>query len=124
MATIAFTFPVLAGQTERWREFARQVTGPRRAEWDEMHERVGMTENWYLQHLPNRDLGIVYMEGPDLEASFRELAASSHPFDAWYKEEIRGVHGIDFNQVPPWPLAEVLAESVRSAALPGRERLA
>lgn len=112
MATMAFTFPILPGQTGHWRAFAAEVSGPRRAEWDDMHRRTGMTENWYLQAHPRGDAGIIYMEGDDFQAAFQRLAASDHPFDAWYREQIRQVHGIDLARVPPGPLSETLAESV------------
>jgi hypothetical protein len=42
--------------------------------------------------------------------AIQKLAASDHPFDRWFKEQSREVHGIDFNQRLPGPPPEQVFE--------------
>jgi hypothetical protein len=54
---------------------------------------------------------IVYLQGEDPARSIATLAALDHPFDRWFKQEVKRLHGIDFNQPPASPLREVVYES-------------
>jgi hypothetical protein len=85
---------------------AEQCSGPRRAEFEDFHRRVGLTsEAWYLQQSPQGDVFILTLEG-DPPGAVRTLAGSDHPFDQWFKEQSREVHGVDFNQPLPGPPPE------------------
>lgn len=95
------------------RRLAQEVQGPRRDEYDDFHRRVGLQgEAWYIQQTPQGDLSIAYLEGDDPLRSVQALAQSDHPFDRWFKEQVKLVHGIDFNQPPAGPLPEVVHDSV------------
>jgi len=112
MATVAFVAPVLPGGAEALRDLAAAVTGPRRAEHEAFHRRAGISrENWYLQQTPQGEMTIVYLESGDLPGAFQTLANSDHPYDRWFKEQAKSVHGIDFNQPPPGPLPEAIYDS-------------
>jgi hypothetical protein len=43
------------------------------------------------------------MEAKDLEAAFKGVAASDDPFDRWFREHVRDVHGINLEEgmAPP-----------------------
>jgi hypothetical protein len=112
MATLAFAAPCVPGGSDVLRRLAREVQGARQQEFDTFHARVGLErESWYLQQTPQGEMCIVYLVGDDPVRSIQTLAASSHPFDQWVKEEVKLVHGIDFNQPPAGPLPEVIVES-------------
>jgi hypothetical protein len=67
--------------------------------------RMGVTaENWYVQSMPQGDVVIVILEADDLATTFGTLAGSREPFDVWFKERAKAVHGIDFNEPPRAPL--------------------
>jgi hypothetical protein len=110
MASMAFALPLTPGKLEEWLAWSREIEGPRRAEYEASRRRHGVTvERAYLQHTPQGDLNIVYLEGPDLARSFQGLAASQDPFDAWFREKAKEYFsGLDLSQPPPGPLSELV----------------
>ncbi len=51
-------------------------------------------------------LSVHVLEGHDLGATFGMLAVSDHPFDRWFRDQVKSVHGIDFTKPMPGPLPE------------------
>jgi len=110
MATIAVAFPIQPGKAASAREFAREVSGPRRREAGASFGRMGVThETWYLQATPHGDLMIVYMEAANPTEAFSIWAASNDPYDPWFKDTAGAICGIDFNQPGP-PLPEAVMD--------------
>ena len=110
MANLALAFPCLPGGGDKLRSLAEACRGPRRQEFEDFHRRVGLTaERWYLQSAPQGELFILTLEGDPLGA-VAKLGASDHPFDRWFKERAREVHGVDFNQPLPGPPPEQVFE--------------
>jgi len=107
MASYSFTIPVLPGKTEAVRRFSAEVSGPRRSEMEEFQRRVGITkQEVWLQQTPNGDMCIVNLEADDPGRLFEELASSDKPFDRWYVQQLKEIHGIDLSQpLPPNELA-------------------
>jgi hypothetical protein len=88
----------LPGKAEEARRFA------------EAEGRLGETrESWYLQASPEGDTVILYMEAEDPARAFREYAASDAPIDAWSKQRVQALTGMDMNR-PPGPLPEHILE--------------
>src|SRR5579859_5441754 len=111
MASLALATPILPGKTEEWKRLIAEVTGPRRKETDDFHKRFGFTRtNWYFQQTPNGDIFILYAEAENPAQSFQQWAMSQHPYDAWFKQQLIPLYGIDFNQPPPGPLPETVYE--------------
>lgn len=107
MASLAFTFPMLPGGSEILRQAAQEVQESRRNEYSQFKQRMKLTtEEWYIQPTPQGELIIVYLEGDDFAHTFQTLAASQEPFDVWFKEKAKKVHGVDFNQPPAGPLPQ------------------
>jgi hypothetical protein len=108
MARLAFALPCVPGGGDKLRELAKQCRGPRRAEFEDFHRRVGLTsEAWYLQQSAQGEVFILILEG-DVMGSLEKAADSEHPFDKWFKEQARQVHGVDFNQkLPTTPPEEI-----------------
>ena len=108
MATISMALPVLPGKSGDLRKFCGEVTGARRAEFEASEKRIGLTrEGWYFQPTPMGDLAIIWVEGNDPIASLVSFVGSQEPFDRWFKEEVKGITGVDLNE-PPAALPEVL----------------
>ncbi len=119
MATLAFAAPCLPGGADVARRITQEVQGTRRSDYEDFHRRVGLAgEAWYIQHTPQGDLSIVYLEGDDPARSLQALRQSDHPFDQWFKEQVKLVHGIDFGQPLAGPLPECLHDSVSRPARP------
>jgi hypothetical protein len=110
MGTLAMALPLLPGGAERLRALAAECSGPRRAEFSDFHQRVGLdTERWYLQPSPAGELFVLYLEGDPLGA-IGKLAASDHSFDVWFRDQARHIHGVDFSQPLPGPPPEAVFE--------------
>ncbi len=111
MASLAITLPCLPGGAEKLRQLAAECSGPRRAEFADFHRRMGLTgERWFLQQTPQGPLLILALEGDPMGA-MQKLAASEQSFDRWFKEQVRAVHGVDFNQPLPGPPPDLILES-------------
>jgi hypothetical protein len=111
MATLALALPCLPGGADKLRDLAQACRGPRRQEFEDFHRRVGLTaERWYLQSTPEGGhVFILTLEG-DPEGAVAKLGASQHPFDRWFKDRAREVHGVDFDQPLPGPPPEHVFE--------------
>jgi hypothetical protein len=105
MQSIAFAAPYLPGKTDVDREAMRACTnGERKADYEASRQRHGITrEAVSIQATPNGDIAVVYLEADDLQAAFAGLATSTDPFDEWFRDIVREVHGIDLSQEFPPP---------------------
>ena len=78
--------------------------GDRHAAYVASRERHGITrESAWLQETPAGDIAVVYIEADDLAAAFEALGTSQDPFDVWFRESVRDVHGIDLEDGFPPP---------------------
>lgn len=103
--SIAFTVPILPGKTERDREVMRSCwQGERQADHQASRRRMGITrESVWLQPTPGGDVAIVFFEADELAGAFDGLATSQDPFDAFFREYVLDVHGVDLTQGFPPP---------------------
>src|SRR4051794_18023545 len=63
MASVAIVFPLLPGKADEAKQFAQQLTGPRRDEFNAAEARFGFTrQSWYLQPTPAGVQLIAYLE--------------------------------------------------------------
>ncbi|MDQ3640321.1 MAG: hypothetical protein M3450_02325 [Actinomycetota bacterium] len=96
MTAIGFVLPLLPGKTDTDR--AAMVScwhGERRAVYEDARRRAGITrEAVWIQPGPTGDVVVVYMESDDLDAAFKTVASSEEPFDRWFRDHVREVHGI------------------------------
>jgi hypothetical protein len=110
MAHLALALPCLPGGADQLRRLAEECRGPRRAEFEAFHRRVGLTaERWFLEQTAQGELLVMTLEGDPLGA-IQKLAASDEPFDQWFKEQVRAVHGVDFSKPLPTPPPELVFE--------------
>jgi hypothetical protein len=111
MASLAIAFPILPGKTEQWKHFNQEMAGPRRSEFAAYAKRVGMTRQAsYLQHTPQGDMAVVYSEAQDVQRVFEGIGTSQEPFEVWIREQAKEIHGVDFSQPLPGPLAETYVD--------------
>ena len=97
MQAIAFAAPLLPGKTDADREALTScASGGRSAEHAASRKRAGIArEAVWIQSTPSGDLGVVLVEAPDIEAAMGALATSEEPFEVWFRDHVRDVHGID-----------------------------
>lgn len=103
---LGFCAPVPEGQTDSLKAFFTEA-GTRTQELTTSRTAVGITiERAFLNTSPEGDLVCVYLEGADPVMANEAWAASTDPYDVWFKREAEQITGVDFNQ--PLPPIEVL----------------
>ena len=106
---VAFAAPMLPGKTQEDREALESCAhGERSADHDASRKRHGITrEAVWIQSTPDGDVAVVYVEARDIQAAMGGIATSQDPFDAWFREHIMNVHGMDLT-APSAPPEQVL----------------
>jgi hypothetical protein len=105
MQSVAFAAPILPGKTEIDRANMESVAhGGRKADHASSRQRHGITrEAVWIQPTPAGDVAVVYLEADDLQAAFAGIGSSQDPFDIWFRDMVRDIHGIDLAQGFPPP---------------------
>lgn len=108
MPFVVRAFPLLPGREEELHRVVAELSGPRRAEADEFYRSFGVVhESWHLQQTPHGALVIGVTEiGGEVEATAQRYAASSRPFDRWFKDQVKRLTGIDPDSEPLGPPTE------------------
>lgn len=65
---------------------------------------ISAAEHWHLQSMPQGELCLVVLEG-DPAGALAKLSADD-PFDGWFRDDVKAVHGVDFAQPLPGPPPE------------------
>jgi hypothetical protein len=101
----AFAAPIIPGQKEHWESWIGELTGTRKAELEDMNERHGLTAHHaWLQETPDgQHMAVVVYDGPGAETFLREVGASEHGFDVWFRDNVAQIHGMDMKAPPPLP---------------------
>ena len=109
MQQIIFSVPVLPGKKQVLKDFVKEITGPKWAEYSAANKRYGVQkETWFLQSSPQGDWVMVYWEADDITKIFQEFGASTAPLDVWLREKLKEVSGIDYSQPSDAPPPEQL----------------
>ena len=110
MASHAFVFPLTPGKTEEWRSWGQEILGPRRSEYEAFRRHLGLTvHRMYLQHTPQGDTAIMYLEGDDLQHTFQVLRTSQDPFAVWLRQRAKDLlDGLDLTQTSPESLSHLV----------------
>jgi hypothetical protein len=97
----AFAMPVVPGKEELDRKTLEEMVGSRRAECKAAMRDAGITRLavWH-QQTPDGTLAVVYMEARD-EAAIGQWGSSDAPFNTWFREVMKEVHGVDISQPGP-----------------------
>ena len=105
MQSVAFTVPLLPGQTEAERiALASCRDGARKEAYQDARRRAGVIrEAVWIQPGPGGDVAVVYLEADDLAAAFTIWGTSAEPFDRWFRGHVRQVHGITLDDGFPAP---------------------
>jgi hypothetical protein len=102
---LAFCAPVIPGQEDAGRRFATEAFQTRRDEMTASRRALGQSKEIVTLHdTPMGPIIAVYLEGRDPVEANRRLAASTEPFDLWFKGELAKIFPpeIDFSQpLPP-----------------------
>jgi hypothetical protein len=99
----AFAVPIKPGKEETWKSWAAEMNGARKAEFDEMNERMGLTTHaaWLQQNPDGSQLAVVVLDGPGAPEFLGKLATSDHGFDAGFRASVEDIHPMDLSAPPP-----------------------
>ena len=100
MAGFAFAIPVVPGKEELDRRTFDEMMDVRRDEYEAALRKAGLTRQtvWH-QETPNGTVAVVYVEGDDPGAGIAQFGSSDDPFNTWFREQMKEVHGVDISQV-------------------------
>ena len=103
MNTYLFAVPLAPGKTETWKNYIKEMKGPRNAEYKESRKKAGIeVEQVFLQQTPHGDMCVVRLEGDNPQKSFESMIKSNSPFDKWFREKVLiEAHGLDLSQPMP-----------------------
>lgn len=95
--------PIKPGKSEDWQSWTGQLTGARKAEFEEMNQRYELTTHgaWLQDNPDGSKLAIVVIDGPGASEFFGKMAGSDHEFDTWFRSNIEEIHPMDFSAPPP-----------------------
>ena len=111
MASFAIALPILPRKLEQWKHFCQEMSGPLRSEYEASRKRLGMTrEVAFLQPTPQGDMAVIYAEAQDVQRVFEGFGMSQEPFDVWFREQVKEIHGVDLSQPLPGPLPEAFVD--------------
>ena len=109
---IAAALPVLPGQSDRVRNFGKELE-QHRDEFDRLNKEATITRyvSW-LQESPHGDVEIIIMEADD-PSRIRSYLSGDTAYDSWWLDYLRDVHGLDLRAIPEgqWPTAPAPAFS-------------
>jgi hypothetical protein len=103
MNTYLFTVPLVAGKTEAWKNYLKEINGARYEDYKKSRKNAGIkTEQVYLQQTPHGDMCVVMFEGDNPQKSLETIIKSEAPFDKWFREKVLvETHGLDLSKPMP-----------------------
>jgi hypothetical protein len=99
----AFAVPILPDKTEAWKTWIGELTGSRKADFDDLNARYDLTTHaaWLQENPDGSMLAVVVLDGPGAEGFLGGLTTSDHEVDAWFRSKIEEVHPMDLSAPPP-----------------------
>lgn len=111
MAIALIVAPLLPGKREEYRQFIAEISGPRRAEWDDLQRRLNVErELIWEQRLPGLDLAVLCIDGPTIEEVIEYMSTSERPFDVWFANQIEDLQGFLSEMPEGMELPELIVE--------------
>jgi hypothetical protein len=96
MSGIVLTFPILDGKVEAWRRFCQELCGFRRKPYEASRQRLGITrERLALVETAFGATAVTTLEAHDVGQVLGQIISSALPFDVWYREKLKELHGVN-----------------------------
>ena len=109
---VGFANPILAGREEGRRRFLQELAGSRREEYEDLRRRLGITgQKVWLVRARRGETAVSYLECEEPGRLAARLAASTEPFDVWFKARLAEFHGCDFARPDPGWSPELVFEA-------------
>ena len=103
MSAYLFTVPLVAGKTDTWKEYMKEMTGPRHDDYVKSRKKLGIgVEQVFLQQTPKGDVVVVRWETDNPQRVFENFAKSNDPFDKWFRDKtLIECHNMDCTSSDP-----------------------
>ena len=103
MEDYLFTVPLVAGKTETWKKYMKEVSGPRNDEYKKSRQRLELNvEQVFLQQTPDGDRCVVRWKTANPQRAFENMAKSREPFDQWFRDKVLiECHNMDLSGAIP-----------------------
>ncbi len=109
MPAIMMMMPVPAGNTKALKGTFVEMAGSREGQCVANRHVMGVTREYVaLQHTPNGDVIIAYLEGDDPDKAMERMMASDSEYARWITASVMPLLGTDTGQ--NLPAVEVLAD--------------
>jgi hypothetical protein len=102
MSEFMFMIPIVPGKEELDRQTLDEMVSSRRDEFESALREAGLTRQmvWH-QQTPDGAVAVVYLEGDDALAGMQKFSASDAPFNSWFRDQMKEVHGVDISAGAP-----------------------
>jgi hypothetical protein len=102
MSEFMFTIPIVPGKEGLDRETLDTMVGSRRDEFEAALREAGLSRQmvWH-QQTPDGTVAVVYLEGDDAAAGMQQFSSSDAPFNTWFRDQMKEVHGVDISAGAP-----------------------
>jgi Family of unknown function (DUF6176) len=96
MSLYAFVAPIQPGKTEEFRGFVAELGGSRKQDYEASRASAGFhRETIFLQKTPMGEMVVVVQEAENAEKALASLRSMKDPFNIWFFQRIKDLHGID-----------------------------
>ncbi|HKN07853.1 MAG TPA: DUF6176 family protein [Thermoplasmata archaeon] len=96
MALYAFVAPIQPNKTEEFRQFVKDLNGPRKDEYEASRVKAGFQrESMFLQNTPNGEMVVVIQEADSQKDALDSLRGMKDSFNVWFFQKLKDIHGID-----------------------------
>lgn len=110
MDHVCLVIPVKPGKEEALRDFYRDLEGSRRDDYAESEQRLGISkEVVFRAPTEGGTVAVIYIESEDFQTAFAGFVQSRDEFDAWFKDQVHDITGVDLNNPPEMELPELLS---------------
>lgn len=108
---LTLILPVHPDNVEAWRRLCQEMIGTRRKQYETSRRQLGIVEERVsLLHAARGAIALISIDVEDREVFLTKLAGSTHPFDLWFKRQLREFCGIELTSSAIETHKEVLLE--------------
>jgi hypothetical protein len=101
MTSMLITAPIV--QLDAWKRCVESLLSDRQPAYQDAIRKGGLDRLrvWHQHAQDGSDTAVVLYEGPAPHRFLERVASANDDFSAWFRDELKRAHGIDFSQPPP-----------------------
>ena len=90
MKSLLFTVPLKPNTLALYKNFAAEITGPRKQEYKELLKRYGLktAKVWHKKRAGHEYVLIFHQAEDDALERLKRWSSSTHPFDLWFDQQL------------------------------------